>query len=228
MQTQNLKPKKIQQLYWDDNYSLDEIACKLGVSFWSMYGFMRKNNIPRRSQSQVNFVVNKDKPGFLLNEKLDPEDEKLKIAGIMLYWAEGTLKGKTVDFSNSNPDMISIFMRFLREVCGVSEGRLRVYLYAYPGQDIERLKRFWSCVSGIGISQFTKPYIRIGNPNFSHHKLSYGLVHIRYNDKKLLGVIENWIKDFSQTFLVRAGTQVAKGGRLCKKRSVLPKGRMEK
>jgi len=48
----------------------------------------------------------------------------------------------------------------------------------------------------------------------SKRKLLYGLVHIRYNDKKLLNVIKNWVKEYS---FLWAGTQAAKGDRLCKR-----------
>jgi len=137
----------------------------------------------------------------------------------MLYWAEGTLKGNTVDFVNSNPLMVKIFLNFLRHICGVDESRLRVYLYAYSNQNIDELRRYWKNVTAIKISQFTKPYVRIGNPNFSRHKLPHGLVHIRYNDKRLLALITSWIDEF-----YRVGTQVAKGGRLSKGSASLKSG----
>jgi len=77
------------------------------------------------------------------------------------------------------------------------------------------------------INQFTKPYVREGSPNLSERKLPYGLVHLRYNDKRLLETISTWIEDYRKVILIRVGTQVAKGGRLCN-RSVMPKGVMEK
>jgi len=114
----------------------------------------------------------------------------------MLYWAEGTLKGTTVDFVNSDPQMVKVFLRFLREVCGVDNSRLRIYLYAYAYQDLNKLKSYWSSLTGVPLSQFTKPYVRIGNVNTCGRKLLYGLVHVRYNDKKLLENIKIWIHEY--------------------------------
>jgi len=196
MDTVKLNINRIQNLYWDKKYNIEEIAQKLDVSVWSLYNFIRKNNMPRRSTSEVNYIVNKNKPQFKIKENLNILEEKLKIAGIMLYWAEGTLKGETVDFANSNPEMIEIFLKFLREICGVNEQRLRIYLYAYSYQNIDELKKHWHKVTNIPISQFTKPYIREGNPNLSGRKLPYGLIHIRYNDKRLLELIRSWIDEF--------------------------------
>ena len=212
MYTDKLNRDIVKTLYWDKNYNIQEISKKIGVPFWSLYNFMNKNNIYRRKTVEVNYLVNSYKPKFEIKKNLDVYEEKLKIAGIMLYWAEGTLRGNTVDFANSNPKMITVFLRFLRNICGVSEERLRIYLYAYSYQDIKTLKLYWHKVTKIPLTQFTKPYIRIGNQNLSGRKLLYGLVHIRYNDKQLLNLIKNWIDEVCIDW---AGTQVVKGDRLC-------------
>ena len=150
---------------------------------------------------------------------------RLKIAGIMLYWAEGTQDGCTVDLANSNPWIIKVFLKFLREICGVDERRLRVYLYAYEYQNIEELKGYWAKVTGINIDRFTKPYIRQGNINKSGRKMHYGLVHIRYNDKKLLGIIRNWINKYTEEY---GEVPERPNGPDCVKRSASKKFEMEK
>jgi predicted DNA-binding protein YlxM (UPF0122 family) len=187
---------RIKALYWKENLPAKEIAKELRVSLWSLYDFMKRNSIPRRSYSEANYLVNKDKPAFRIKEALNDREQELKIAGIMLYWAEGTLKGATVDFANSNPEMIKVFLKFLRNVCGVDERRLRVYLYCHSYCDVVRLKVYWHKLTRIPLGQFTKPYIREGSTNLSKRKLLYGLVHIRYNDKKLLDVIRDWINEY--------------------------------
>lgn len=217
----------IESLYCDKKYTIKEMANYLNISFWSVYNIMRKYNISRRDRSEAGYNFYKIKPQFELKSNLSISDEKLKIAGIMLYWAEGTLKGSTVDFANSNPEMIQIFLKFLREICGVSKDRLRVYLYTYTYQNLEAIKKYWRKATGIPLRQFTKPYIRTGNSNLSGRKLPFGLIHIRYNDKKLLGLIKSWIEEYKYGSLRWAGTQAAKGGRLSNS-SVLPKDRMEK
>jgi len=226
MHTDKLNLDKIKTLYWQKELNIEEIADKLEISFWSLYNFMNKNNIARRSPTEANYILNKTKPQFNIKDNLNFYEEKLKIAGIMLYWAEGTLKGNTVDFANSNPQMIRIFLRFLREICGISEERLRVYFYGYSYHNLNKLKSYWHNVTEVSLSQFTKPYIRKGNPNLSERKLQYGLIHIRYSDKRLLETIKFWIDEYLN-YNGWVGTQVAKGGRLSKG-SVLAKVRMEK
>jgi hypothetical protein len=95
---------------------------------------------------------------------------QLKVAGTMLYWAEGYQSNlaKSVDFANSQPKMILVFLKFLREICGIQEGKLRGFLYAYSDQDIGELITFWS-----GLTK-------------------------SYNDKKLLFTIKDWIEKYSK------------------------------
>lgn len=193
---QALDASKIKELYWNKNNTAKEIAEAWDISIWSLYNFMAKNNIARRSYSEASYVANKNKPQFQIKEHLSITDEKLKIAGIMLYWAEGAQTGGTVDFSNCNPRMVEVFLNFLRKICGVKEERLRVYLYTHSYASIEKSKEYWHNITGIPLAQFTKPYVRKGNPNLSSRKMLYGMVHIRYNDTKLLEMIKKWIKEY--------------------------------
>jgi len=219
---------QIEKLYWGRRHTIEQVAAEMGIPFWTLYNFMNKYGIKRRNKSEVTYNYNRIKPQFEIKPYLSIEEEKLKIAGAMLYWAEGTLRGNTVDFTNSNPWMIQVFLKFLRQICGVSEDRLRVYLYVYPQHNLQKVKAYWQGITGIPLSQFTKPYVKSSSLILSDgRKLAYGLVHIRYNDKKLLTLISKWIEDYKVSSLLWVGTQVAKGDRLSKG-SVLPKGRMEK
>jgi hypothetical protein len=203
---------RIKSLYWDENYTIAQIAAKLGIPFWSLYYFMARSDIARRNRSEAAYISSSLKPQFKIKTSLSTREEKLKIAGTMLYWAEGTLRGNTVDFANSNPNMVELFLMFLRQVCGIDEQRLRLYLYAYPQHDVTNIKSFWSKVTGISLEQFTKPHINLNGSNPSTRRLPYGVVHVRYNDKKLLTTIAHWIDEY----VIWAGTQVAKGDRLSK------------
>ncbi len=185
----------IRKLYWECELSISEIAKRFNLNSSSILKRMRKYNIPRRTLEESSYVVYKDKPKFRIKESLTPTDEKLKIAGVMLYWAEGNKTNDIVDFANSDPEMVQLFLRFLRKICGISNERLRVFLYAYSLQDIEELKEYWSKLLDIPQKQFTKPYIRRSNKNLSNRKLPYGLVHIRYNDKRLFETILGWIDE---------------------------------
>ena len=203
----------IRKLYYKETLSVPEIAKGLGVSLDAVYYFMRANNLARRNYSEFNRVMfDKKKPSFKPKTNLNAKNKQLKIAGIMLYWAEGfqTDYADMVDFANSKPEMISLFLNFLRKICGVAESKIRIYLYCYANQDIKELINFWSKMLRLPPKSFTKPYVRNDFDKSKIGKMKYGLVHIRYHDKKLLNLLRKWINDYIDS----AGSPVGSGGRL--------------
>ena len=189
---------KIKSLYVG-GCSAKEIADLYEVSIDSVFYFLRKYNIPRRNHAECNFVkFKKKKPSFELKPKLNGKNKTLKTAGIMLYWGEGSQWAgeKIVDFANSNPDMIIIFLKFLREICGIDENKLRAYLYCYENQKPKKILKYWSKITEIPKQRFTKPYIRKDYKKIKKGKMKNGLIHIRYYDKKLLDLIRVWIKNY--------------------------------
>ncbi len=183
--------------------SVREIAEIFKVSIDAMFYFFRKNKIVRRNASERNKVFfQRKKSSFFLKGNLSLGQEKLKIAGIMLYWGEGSQWSgeKIVDFANSKPEMIKLFLCFLREICGIDESKLRVYLYSYEDQDLKKTMNFWSKLTKIPLKNFSKPYIRKDFKVEKSGKMEYGLVHIRYYDKKLLLLIKQWIEQYAQEY----------------------------
>ena len=124
----------IKELYYKKLYSAKEIAQKLHVSIDAVYYFMRHHNLKRRTFSEDNLIrFSKKKASFNLKSKLSKHDKELKIIGAILYWGEGYKAEKScgIDFANSDPKMIGMFVKFLRNICGVKESKLRVLLYCY-------------------------------------------------------------------------------------------------
>lgn len=196
----NLPLKLVKKLYYKEKLSTIEVGKRINISPWVVLKFMKRMDLPRRTFKEANAVTFKKKPpSFSVKSNLSFKEKQLKLAAIMLYWAEGS-KGSgdhcTVDFCNSEPEMIKIFLKFLREICRVDEKRLRVLLYCYADQDIRSIKRYWQKTIKIPLKQFIKPYIRKDFLLEKSGKMKYGLVHIRYSDKKLLYKIQDWIKTY--------------------------------
>lgn len=188
---------------YNQGLSAREIAVKIDCNIGAVYYCLRRNKIMRRSARENNFIKFKNKkPSFSIKKRLTIADERLKNAGIMLYWGEGSKwKGETiVDFANSDPSMIKIFMAFLRKICGINESKLRAYLYCYQNQKVSNLIDFWSKLTGIDKNRFTKPYIKNDYHLVKSGKMKYGLIHIRYCDKKLLELIKEWINEFADKY----------------------------
>lgn len=191
--------EKVRRLYYKEKLSVQSVADKLNVSIDAVFYCMRKNDMKRRTTNESNSInFEKCEPSFKLAKSNTEKLRTLKIIGSMLYWGEGYKAGKcsTVDFANSDKDMIILFLKFLRKVCGVDEKRLRVYPYLYANQDIRECINFWSEITKIEKGQFTQPYIRKDYDENKIGKMPFGLVHIRYSDKKLLTLIKKWIDEY--------------------------------
>jgi len=198
-----LTVEQVKELYYQKGHSARQVGEFLGRSTSNIYKFMKRQGLARRSAAETNNVAyTKQEPSFVLKKHLTQEEEKLKVAGIMLYWAEGyknlgkKVRGGTIDLGNSDPKMIQLFLKFLREICGVDESRLRIRLYCYANQNIDSLKDYWSTITIIPLKQFTKPYIREDFSPDKIDKMKYGLAHIVYSDKKLFYQIKNWIEQY--------------------------------
>lgn len=182
------KLQQLQQLY-QSGLSMRDVALKLGISSDAVIKTMRRYNLLRRTATQTNKILFQKSPlSFEHIESLTSAQRDLKIAGLMLYWAEGAKKGSRVDFVNSSPQMVQTFCRFLRKIYQVDEHRLRVLLYCHSREKIPSLLQYWSLLTRIPINQFSKPYVR-ENKLPSHSIMANGLVHIRYSDKRLFQAI---------------------------------------
>ena len=182
---------------------MQAVADKLGMSINAVTYHMRKNDIKRRSASEASAALFEKKAlSFKQRKRLSASQERLRLSALMLYWAEGYKSpgGVVVDFANSDPDMIIIFVRFIRTIYRVDEKRFRILLYCYADQDVPALVSFWSDLTEIPQDQFTKPYVRTDFRE-NGRKMRHGMVHIRYADKKLflciIGSIDSLKKEIA-------------------------------
>lgn len=90
----------------------------------------------------------------------------LLVMGTSLYWAEGykrpiVRKGRTitshrVSLTNSDPDLVCMFIRFLKEVCEVSEEKIKIWIRVFEHQDEAYILNFWQRKCKIPHSNFKK------------------------------------------------------------------------
>jgi hypothetical protein len=114
------------------------------------------------------------------------KEKKLFIAA--LYWAEGSKK----DFglSNTDPDLIKLFVHGLREVFNIRNERLRVSVRTYEDLDREVCLDFWSKIVGIEKDKFVNVNVL---PGKKKGKLLYGMCRVRVTKgatllKEIIGI----------------------------------------
>jgi len=190
--------KEIAILY-QSGLSAQQVSDELHISSSKVRYALAKQSISRRNHSSASQMLHLTKFGkkqCCVKSDFTGDEEHLRIAGTMLYWGEGTKSGSSVMFSNSDPQMVKLFLKFLREICGVEESRLRILLHIYDDQDENSLKTFWSKVTKIPLCQFSKTYYHSGKKGTYKKTCLYGTVSLRYSDNELLKIINNWISEY--------------------------------
>lgn len=121
--------KLIVKMYVEDKFSAVQISEFTHLSTSKIVRILEANSIQKRSISEAITQLNITKfhkLPFQLKTSLSSVENDLKITGIMLYWGEGAKTGDVVKFANSNPEMIRIFLIFLRKICGVDKKRIKL------------------------------------------------------------------------------------------------------
>lgn len=122
---------------------------------------------------------------------------EFKIVGAMIYWAEGN-KNQKAEITNSDPRLVRFMVRWLKEVCKVPPERLRARLNIHSDQNNEKIKRYWSKVTGVPIGQFGKSYIKPEGTGHRKNILHNGVIRIGISSEDLRHRIMTWIKALTQ------------------------------
>jgi hypothetical protein len=104
----------------------------------------------------------------------DLTERELVIAGVVAYWAEGTKRKPwnpqdRVVFTNSDVDMIRLFLRFL-ELSEVTPDRLRLRLSIHESADVDAATRFWAEALSWPIAEFQKVTLKRHVPRSTNRR----------------------------------------------------------
>ena len=99
---------------------------------------------------------------------------ELFLAGLFLYWGEGTkAQNSLVAITNTNPYLIKFFIKWLK-LFGVENKDLKVKLHLYSDMNIKGSLDFWSKELKMPLSQFYKPYIKLTDSKSITYKNGFG------------------------------------------------------
>ncbi len=180
--------------------SIQDIAAKSGCSTRKVRDVLVKNGIERRTHSEANYIkANPAGDPFRIRRKLTPEEDHLKAMALGLYLTEGNIKHKhSIKFSNSNPGIVKIFVKFLKIACGVPADKIKASLIVYPDINIRNSKDYWSKFLDLPLKQFSKTTVlKSRNNNSSKRHSDVGTATIYVHNSKLLNIIKDWAKEYS-------------------------------
>ncbi len=206
-----------------EGWTMPEIAAELGVARSSVSLWTRDVDfVPRRGRA----APRRRGPNRLQRAKQEEIERLLRdgqarigslserehlVAGIALYAGEGSKRDGTVSFANSDPRMIAFFCAWLRRFFDIDESRLRVKLYLHEGLDLEEAVAFWSRLTSIPASQFSKPYRAAPDPSIRLSKHPLGCPGVTYccsrTHRALMGLVHALLASSTRSGVAQSAEQ---------------------
>ena len=208
-------------------YSYSEILKEISVakstlSLWLRSVGLAKKQKQRLTEKRLTALKRGweacQKKRILITQKIKKEakeeikkinKKELWMIGTALYWAEGTKakeyrRGEKVSFSNSDPNMILLFLKWLKEICLVSPSHLIYELYIHKNADWKEAQKYWAQILSIPLNEiriyFKKHKTFTKRKNVG--KKYYGVMRIKVRRSTNLNrKIAGWIEKICEILL---------------------------
>lgn len=147
----------------------------------------------RKKQERIDFYKKSSKKEIGRISRRD-----FLIAGIALYWGEGSKKSK-LSFINSDPTMIKFMFRWFQKIILVRKEEFipRIFINAIHKPRINKVFRFWSSLLKLPIKQFGSPIFLKKKPKkiYENYDSYYGVLALEIRKStnlkyRMLGFIE--------------------------------------
>lgn len=128
----------------------------------------------------------------------------LHIAGAMLYWAEGDKGSKnTARLSNSDPDLLRLYVEFLRTHFEVPNEKLRVTCHLFADH-LERqleIEQFWLDLLDLPRTSLCRSHVNVYSKYSQkkrQNKLPYGTTRVCVNSTQVVQSIYGSIQEYGR------------------------------
>ena len=134
-------------------------------------------------------------------------ERDLMLIGASLYWAEGQKTFNAtcgqypfIRFSNSDPQMVVLFLKFLEKILKISREQMKGEIYIQPNLSSDHSLTYWHDIIGISKDNLKvyKALSRASGGKRPKNLLPYGTIHIRVRGRieyfKIKGMIDGVMK----------------------------------
>lgn len=186
--------------YSEINKALDISIPKSTISYWFKNITLSKKQKKRIDENISKNIKLAQKKALLVNKKnrqnylqsvhnrvkhLDAillNRDVAKIALAMLYLGEGSKTDRgSLMFGNSDPEIIKLFLRLLRECYVLDESKFRCTVQCRADQNVKKLGKFWSNITEIPLNLFYKAQVDSRTIGKVSRKINYkGVCRIDY------------------------------------------------
>ena len=149
--------EEVRRLRKEEGMSIKKIANKVGVSKASVSIWVRDIELTDEQKlnlkpSVVAMSISNRETFKKIREKYQEEgkikakeNNALHIMGCMLYWAEGNKQKNSARLSNTDSNIIKLYVKFLRECFNVKNEDFVISIQCYTdkGITIEQIEKYW-------------------------------------------------------------------------------------
>ncbi len=130
-------------------------------------------------------------------------NRELFIAGVCLYWGEGSRKSPGARFYNSDPAIIKFIVKWFKEILHIPTERFLMYvtINKIHKNRVKEINQYWSKIAEIPIKQFRNPiFIKSKNKKIYENAAEhYGTLCIRIaKGTDLFYQIRGWMGALSE------------------------------
>lgn len=102
-------------------------------------------------------------------------DKELFIAGLFLYWGEGSkvTNNNMLSINNTDPTVLQFMLYWMIKILKISRSQIKVSLHLYNDMDVISETIHWSNILKLPRENFIKPYIKLTKRSDVDHK-GYG------------------------------------------------------
>jgi hypothetical protein len=225
MTKENFKKKAIQLRKNGESYS--EILVDIPVAKSTLSLWLRSVDLSKKQKQTLTFKKIQaawrggetkkrdriERSGKIIeqakNEIREISDRDFWLAGIMLYWAEGSKQKETnvsvaIKFSNSDPMMLRFFIMWLKKFLDVSDKEIILEMFIHENFKSKKdfFVNYWSKTLSYPVSKFDRVYykkhkVKTNRKNVGENYHGQLVVIVR-KSTNLNRKITGWIEGFRQ------------------------------
>jgi len=180
--------------------TVNEIAIELGVAKSSVSTWVRNVPLSPQAEKKLREKVtagqragaesnrartlharhNHFKAAISLGKESPLDINQKRIVCALLYWCEGAKSDNCVAFTNSDKDLVLLFLTLFRASFAIDESKFRVCVHVHSYHNPPAQIEYWSHATNIPKDQFIKPYQKAHSGKQIHENYQ-GCVSIRYH-----------------------------------------------
>ena len=190
------------KVYVEQKQSAKQIAVRVGCSENKVNYWLRKHAIPKRSLSDAQYVIaNPSGDPYRFIKPRNESEWLLYGLGLGLWWGEGNKVSKTaIRLGNTGPDLLRVFLDFLKTIFKIDETRLRFGLQIFTDTSPDLARSYWSKRLGVSPEKFQKVVVSESVAKGTYrHKSEYGVLTIYFSNTKIRDSIYRAIEELRTT-----------------------------